>query len=105
MKIIAFVVLTSVVPTSVAMAEDFSPSSTQILYKEQCSECHGANGVSPIDRYPNVAGQKKGYLQTEMLAFKSGSRPGTIMPSIAEGLTEKEIEELSLYMAKMKCAP
>jgi cytochrome c553 len=40
-----------------------------------------------------------------MLAFKSGVRPGTIMPAIAQSLTEKEIEDLSLYMSKMKCAP
>ncbi len=41
---------------------------------ENCKKCHGIDGmgVGPFD--PNLAGQKKRYLYTQMLMFQSGAR-------------------------------
>lgn len=77
-------------------------ASAQVLYEEQCAECHGYNGVSELDHYPNVARQKKLYLALELRNFKSGYRSGSIMPSAAERLTDEEIDSLALYMSKLK---
>ncbi|MCG8324889.1 MAG: cytochrome c4, partial [Thiotrichales bacterium] len=33
-----------------------------------CVACHGADGISPNDLWPNLAGQKAGYLVKQMKA-------------------------------------
>ena len=32
-----------------------------------CAACHGANGVSAIPMYPNLAGQKEAYLLLSLI--------------------------------------
>ena len=39
-----------------------------------CAACHGANGISAIPTYPNLAGQKPAYIVQQLKAFKSGER-------------------------------
>ena len=34
-----------------------------------CSACHGLNGVSVTDVIPNLAGQKAGYIETQLKAL------------------------------------
>ncbi|MGA7519082.1 MAG: c-type cytochrome, partial [Pseudolabrys sp.] len=39
-----------------------------------CAACHGANGVSVSEHIPNLAGQRTGYLEAQLKAFKDGTR-------------------------------
>ena len=41
---------------------------------EVCAECHGMDGVSWSDRFPNIAAQNPAYLLTEMRHFRDGAR-------------------------------
>jgi len=41
---------------------------------EVCAECHGMDGVSWSDRFPNIAAQNQAYLLAEMRHFRDGAR-------------------------------
>ena len=49
---------------------------------ENCMTCHGLNGKGQ-GAIPQLAGKPQDFLQTSMLEFASGARPGTIMRIIA----------------------
>lgn len=63
-----------------------------------CMSCHGpaGSGIPPL--YPRVAGQSAAYLETQLLAFKSGERNHPMMGSIAFKLTPQQMREVSLFM-------
>lgn len=62
-----------------------------------CAGCHGANGVSGNDMWPNLAGQKAGYLMKQIKAFKAGTRQDPLMGAMAAGLSDQDIEDLAAY--------
>lgn len=62
-----------------------------------CAACHGANGISPNDLWPNLAGQKAGYLVAQMKAFRDGKRQAPMMAPMAAGLSDTDIEDLAAY--------
>lgn len=66
-----------------------------------CSACHGANGISAIPNYPNLAGQKEAYLFKQMKAFKDGTRKDAVMAPMAKPLSEADMADLSAYYASL----
>ena len=66
-----------------------------------CGQCHGKNGISIIPIYPNLAGQKQGYMELQLHAFRSGQRINAAMSPHAKRLTDKDIADLSAYYANM----
>lgn len=62
-----------------------------------CASCHGAEGVSPNDLWPNLAGQKKGYLVKQIKAFRDGNRQDPMMAPMVAGLSDSDIENLAEY--------
>lgn len=67
-----------------------------------CAACHGANGISAIPTYPNLAGQKEAYLVKQLTEFKSGKRDNAIMKGMVMALTPTDMENLAAYYANMK---
>ncbi len=67
-----------------------------------CAACHGADGVSAIPMYPNLAGQKEMYLAKQLKEFKSGVRKDAVMSAMAMPLTDADIANLSAYYASLK---
>ena len=67
-----------------------------------CAACHGANGISPNDLWPNLAGQKEGYLVKQMKAFRDGQRADPMMAPMAAPLSDADIEDLAAYYASLK---
>jgi sulfide dehydrogenase cytochrome subunit len=63
-----------------------------------CAACHGTNGNS-VGGTPVLAGLDQGHFTSQMLAFRSGERPSTVMHRHAKGLTPAEIEQLAHYFA------
>lgn len=70
-----------------------------------CAACHGASGVSVTDAIPNLAGQKRAYLESQLKAWKDGSRKNPIMNAIAAQLSAGDIANLSAYFATQPGAP
>ena len=63
-----------------------------------CAACHGTEGNS-VGGTPVLAGLDRNYFLTQMLAFRSGILPSTVMHRHAKGLTETEIHQLADYFA------
>jgi len=65
-----------------------------------CANCHGTQG-RPVDNseVPGLAGLPAPYLSEQMAAFKSGSRPATVMHQIAKGYSAAQIDALARYFA------
>lgn len=66
-----------------------------------CAACHGANGISPNDMWPNLAGQKQGYLVSQMKAFRDGTRKNPMMSPMAAGLSDADIDNLAAYYSSL----
>ena len=66
--------------------------------QEVCAACHGIDGATPTTPdYPKLAGQYPDYLSKALRDYKSGARKNPIMAGMAQGLTEKDIENISTY--------
>lgn len=64
-----------------------------------CAICHGAEGVSANDIWPNLAGQKSGYLVKQMKAFRDGDRKDPMMSPMAAPLSDEDIDNLAAYFS------
>jgi cytochrome subunit of sulfide dehydrogenase len=68
-----------------------------------CANCHGTNGKAVEgSSVVSIAGLDKGYLVTQMKAFKAGTRPATIMHQLSKGYSDAQIETLATYFAAQK---
>jgi len=67
-----------------------------------CMTCHGQKGISTNTNYPNLAGQKQGYLNKEIKAFRDGKRHNPAMLPFVNKLSDNDITQLAGYFAKQK---
>ena len=71
-----------------------------------CVNCHGAQGKgldTKITMFPVIGGQHKDYLRKQLIDFRSGFRtnsPRGIMNTVAQSLTDAEIEALAEYVSQ-----
>lgn len=84
-----------------ALASGAAAANGQRLYAS-CAACHGTNGAGAGNALPVLAGQPKDALVANMRAFQTGARPATIMHQISKGYTDKQIEEIAVYLSKQK---
>ena len=68
-----------------------------------CAACHGTNG-NALAGNAVLAGMDANYFITQMLAFKDGGRPATVMHHHAKGLNVDEINLLANYFSQQKRA-
>ncbi|MDH3452285.1 MAG: cytochrome P460 family protein [Gammaproteobacteria bacterium] len=66
-----------------------------------CTACHGANGVSISDDIPNLAGQRIGYLTTQLKAFREGTRKNPLMSAMAGQLTDADIDNVAAFFSSL----
>ena len=66
-----------------------------------CANCHGTNGVSK-GGMPSLAGQSRADLVRKMQDFKAGRTAGTIMPQLAKGYSDQEIDAMSGWFSTQK---
>ena len=70
-----------------------------------CAACHGTDGRAvPAAAVPGLSGMPAAYLVEQMKAFKSGARTGTVMPQLAKGYSDAQIEQLAESLAKAGAA-
>ncbi|MCC7486498.1 MAG: c-type cytochrome [Burkholderiales bacterium] len=70
-----------------------------------CFTCHGTDGQSVGGIPPSLAGQDRAYLLQQMMEFKAGKRPATIMHQHAKGYTDEQLALIAGYFAGIKSAP
>lgn len=99
MKKVILTVAATVALASPVFAADIAAGKAKSV---TCTACHGANGVSAIPMYPNLAGQKEQYLLKQLKDFKSGARKDPVMAPMAAPLSEEDMANLAAYYASLK---
>ncbi|MEJ2632621.1 MAG: cytochrome c [Acidihalobacter sp.] len=67
-----------------------------------CMSCHGAQGISAVPTYPNLAGQKEAYLVKALKEYKDGQRQDATMKAMAAPLSAADIQNLAAYFSSLK---
>lgn len=98
-KIITLVMLT--VLCALPLASNAGDAAAGKAKSATCAACHGANGISPNDLWPNLAGQKAGYLAAQMKAFRDGQRTNPMMAPMAAALSDADIDDLAAYYSSL----
>lgn len=70
-----------------------------------CTACHGADGNSPSNLYPKLAGQHARYLEKQLQQFKNGERDNPIMQGMSAVLSAQDIEDIAAYYAQQTTTP
>lgn len=95
-KNIMLLVLVSSMPVVSYAAGDVAAGKSKSTV---CAACHGAEGISSNDLWPNLAGQKAGYLVKQMKAFRDGDRKDPVMSPMASQLSDDDIANLAAYFS------
>lgn len=67
-----------------------------------CVACHGTDGNSINPIWPNIAGQHEQYITRQLMLFKNGGRPASVMAGMVAGLSQEDMENLGAYYASQK---
>ena len=75
------------------------------LYKRSlaatCANCHGTDGKGVIDGgMPLINGLTSEQMLAQLKAFKTGAREGTIMPQLAKGYSDEQLETIANQLGK-----
>ncbi len=100
--------LTAVLGMTLAMSASVIAAGNAAAGKTKaavCAACHGADGNSPSDMFPKLAGQGEGYLVKQLIEFKSGVRNNAVMASMVANLTEQDMADLAAYFSSKKITP
>jgi len=79
--------------------------SAQDLYQRglaaTCANCHGTDGKgqenASMPKIDQLTGEQ---ILTQLKAFKSGARAGTIMPQLAKGYTDEQLQIIANLLGK-----
>lgn len=72
---------------------------------QTCVACHGPGGISQMPDTPSIGGQPEGFLQWQLVYFRSGTRKSPVMQPMAAGLSDDEVRGLSSFFSKQKPPP
>lgn len=62
-----------------------------------CFACHGKDGISENELWPNLAGQQTQYLANQIIAFRDKTRDEPEMWSQVKDLTDAQIQSIAEY--------
>ena len=69
-----------------------------------CAACHGSEGISVHNTWPDRAGQDAQYLASQLKAFRDGARKSAMMYPMVFDLTGKDIDDISAYDSQFRCS-
>ncbi|MFC6488564.1 c-type cytochrome [Nitratireductor sp. GCM10026969] len=72
------------------------------IASSQCRTCHGLDGIAQMPVAPHLAGESAIYLQTQLKAFRSGTRKSEMMNVVAKDLTDEDIANVAAWYAAIK---
>lgn len=70
------------------------------VWAAACANCHGTDGRAEPGMI-SLAGRNQAELLQQMLAFKNGQRPATIMHQLSKGYTDEQLAQISAYFAAL----
>lgn len=62
-----------------------------------CAACHGANGISMVPNWPNLAGQHASYLSKQTMDIRDGRRTVPEMVGIVDNLSDQDIRDIAAF--------
>lgn len=88
-----------------AYAADRPPSNLQArTWAATCASCHHADTAPgaklAAQTLPSLAGRSQAELMDTMLAFRSGTRPATVMGQIARGYDDAQIAAIAGWLSR-----
>ncbi len=92
---LAFALIVSVSPGETAAAQSVA-ERVQV-----CGACHGADGVSQLEKIPSLAGQPEFYLLNQLVLIREGVRTIAVMQDVLKGISDADIQGLAAHYAKL----
>jgi cytochrome c553 len=94
------VMLTGACASAYAQSQD-----AVLLYQRSlaatCANCHGIEGKGiEGGGMPLIHQLTPQDMLTQLMAYKSGARPGTIMPQLAKGYTDEQLQVIATVLGK-----
>jgi len=65
-----------------------------------CISCHGVAGYTVNEEWPNIAGLGAEYIKLQLRAYRDGSRHGPPMNTVAEELSDQQIDDVAEYYSR-----
>lgn len=98
----AALALATLLSTGAVAQETPTPQSLRARsLAANCAACHGTDGRAAAGAsLPGLAGMPAPALVEQMKAFKTGARNGTVMPQLAKGYSDAQIEQLAAWFAQ-----
>jgi cytochrome c553 len=90
---VCILLLSAVVTAACSRAETVEIPARAVT----CSACHGGNGMQTAPAVPRLAGQNAIYLSRQLRAYRDGERKDPVMSSLAQALSDEEIDSLSAW--------
>ncbi|MFF7106603.1 c-type cytochrome [Pseudomonas sichuanensis] len=70
-----------------------------------CINCHGFEGQRTPGAIPSLAGQSEAYLYRTLLAYRDGTRQGTIMNRAMQGYDDHTLRQFAAYYSRLPKVP
>ena len=67
----------------------------------QCSGCHGADGNSPLQKIPSLAGQPAFFILNQLFLMREGVRKIEAMVPFVKDLKDSDLDALSAHFSKL----
>ena len=67
-----------------------------------CAICHGTDGRPVTKDVVPLAGLPKEYIVKQLVDFKNGTRPATVMHQLSKGYTDAQIDAIAAWFAAQK---
>ena len=64
-----------------------------------CRTCHGIDGYAQIPIAPHIGGEPQEYLETQLMAYKTGTRVHEMMSVVTAGLSDQQISSVAAWYA------
>jgi sulfide dehydrogenase cytochrome subunit len=80
-------------------------SANADIYSQNCTGCHGSDGISVSPDVPTIAGLNFRYFFSTMLGFKQDKRKATVMNRIAKGYRMGKMQKMALYYGTKPWTP
>jgi cytochrome c553 len=67
-----------------------------------CAICHGTDGRPVTKDVVPLAGLPKEYIVKQLVDFKNGTRPATVMHQLSKGYSDAQIDSIAAWFAAQK---
>ncbi|WP_192035844.1 c-type cytochrome [Halomonas sp. YLGW01] len=68
---------------------------------QSCAACHGAEGISAVGMFPNLAGQQASYLTKQIMNIRDGERVVAQMAGQVDNYSDQDAADVAAYFANM----